>query len=126
MKTFTLYFLLVSAFLFAKHPLQAQSNIDLSDKQVLGYTLIGLGFTTVAYTYSGYNDLPNDTNQRALFYSIGTGMAVTGILILISGPKKKSEQKLWSGIDMSKVHATSKVVCNSYCKKQPLLIHSNP
>ena len=126
MKTIFSYLILASVCLAGRNPLQAQSNIDLSDKQVLGITLFGLGFTTIAYTYSGYNDLPNDTNQRALFYSIGTGMAVTGILILTSGPKRRSSQKLWTGIDMSKVYASSSATHNSYCKKQFELISLNP
>ena len=88
--------------LICQSKFHAQSNIDLSASQVQGYALIGLGFTTVAYTYHGQNDLNNNTNQRAFFYTLGTGLAVAGVLILVKGPKKRSSSNYWSGLSIAK------------------------
>jgi hypothetical protein len=96
MKTTSLYILLLFCLLFQPKA-RAQSELDYSGDQIAGYICTGLGISTIAYTALGYNDSEGYNNKSAVFYSIGTGLLITGIYLLVRGEKKEPYQYKWKG-----------------------------
>jgi hypothetical protein len=89
------YLILTIVLLFQVKVYRGQTNIDFTDKQIQGYTLFGLGFTTVAYTYSGPDRMSGSGVQPAVFYAVGSGLAVTGLILLLSEKNRKPKKNNW-------------------------------
>lgn len=94
MKT-TFLFIPLLICLLIQPRLRAQSDLDYSGDQIAGYFCTGLGISTIAYTALGYNDSERYNNATAVFYSIGTGLLITGIYLLVKGEKKEPYQYKW-------------------------------
>ena len=75
--------------------IKSQNQLDYSNDQIAGYTFTGLGISTIAYTALGYNNTDSYNSNSALFYSIGSGLLVGGIFLLVKGEKKEPYQYQW-------------------------------
>lgn len=68
-------------------------SLDLSSSQILGYTGIAIGATTIVYTIYGIDETKKNPDA---YYIAGGAMVVGGICALIFGKKKKSNS--WNGV----------------------------